>query len=668
MHGYMAPPLKPESRFFVLTREPLALCPFCQSDAEWPADIVVVYLEGDAAGHGGAKVVGRRAARGRLVDRSGDRLRQPDPDRACRSPADPRRLKRCEPVPAVVLSCAVSPASRRRRSISVVRRPDDPRSAAVADPRAAAIAVSGPSGAGKTSCCIRSPACCAPTPGRCAGAAVISPPCRRRRATAGGATPSASCSRISIWLPELERRSTISCCRSRFDRWRPHAARARRAGPAARASASPTPAAAPRLLSRGEQQRVAIARALVRRPDAHPGRRAHRQPRRRQRRRASATCSSTRRASARRHARRRYPRSRAARPVRPPARIAGGRSAAAYAHEPAGRWSLADLRALRWVALGRRRCWSRIAVAIGVAISAQERALRRADGPRRRRFRSADRRARQPDATRADHGLSAAGSAAAGRRRASSTRWRRDQRVGRRRAGRLRRRRARLSGGRHDRGVRHAAGAASRRAEGRVFAREGEAVVGADVRLALGDTITPSHGVAGRAHARRRSDEEEARHRHEGVRYTVVGRLPRSARPGTAPSSCRSKACGRRTGSATAMPTRRARQARPALRRSARCRACRPSSSSRARSPTPMRCAAQYRQGGTMAFFPAEVLVVALPDARRRARRAGRRLGPQRRADLRCATMLLLAAGRACGGGAMRCCARSARRALYILL
>jgi hypothetical protein len=44
MRGYMAPPLKPESRFFVLTREPVAICPFCSSDAEWPVDIVVVYL------------------------------------------------------------------------------------------------------------------------------------------------------------------------------------------------------------------------------------------------------------------------------------------------------------------------------------------------------------------------------------------------------------------------------------------------------------------------------------------------------------------------------------------------------------------------------------------------------------------------------------------------
>ena len=45
IRGYMAPPLKPESHFFVLTREPVALCPFCQSDAEWPSDIVVVYLK-----------------------------------------------------------------------------------------------------------------------------------------------------------------------------------------------------------------------------------------------------------------------------------------------------------------------------------------------------------------------------------------------------------------------------------------------------------------------------------------------------------------------------------------------------------------------------------------------------------------------------------------------
>ena len=44
MRGYSAPPLAAEAAFFVLTREPLSICPFCASDAEWPPDIVVVYL------------------------------------------------------------------------------------------------------------------------------------------------------------------------------------------------------------------------------------------------------------------------------------------------------------------------------------------------------------------------------------------------------------------------------------------------------------------------------------------------------------------------------------------------------------------------------------------------------------------------------------------------
>lgn len=44
MRGFMAPPLKAESHFFVLTKMPMALCPFCSSDADWPEDIVVIYL------------------------------------------------------------------------------------------------------------------------------------------------------------------------------------------------------------------------------------------------------------------------------------------------------------------------------------------------------------------------------------------------------------------------------------------------------------------------------------------------------------------------------------------------------------------------------------------------------------------------------------------------
>jgi hypothetical protein len=43
MRGYAAPPLRADARFLVLTRQPLAICPFCATDADWPADIMVVY-------------------------------------------------------------------------------------------------------------------------------------------------------------------------------------------------------------------------------------------------------------------------------------------------------------------------------------------------------------------------------------------------------------------------------------------------------------------------------------------------------------------------------------------------------------------------------------------------------------------------------------------------
>ena len=45
MHGFMAPPLKPTLNFFVLTRVPMSICPFCSSDADWPWDIVLVHLK-----------------------------------------------------------------------------------------------------------------------------------------------------------------------------------------------------------------------------------------------------------------------------------------------------------------------------------------------------------------------------------------------------------------------------------------------------------------------------------------------------------------------------------------------------------------------------------------------------------------------------------------------
>lgn len=43
--GYMAPPLKPVFDFFVLSKQPMAICPFCSTDADWPEDILVVYAE-----------------------------------------------------------------------------------------------------------------------------------------------------------------------------------------------------------------------------------------------------------------------------------------------------------------------------------------------------------------------------------------------------------------------------------------------------------------------------------------------------------------------------------------------------------------------------------------------------------------------------------------------
>ncbi|MBV7395496.1 hypothetical protein [Mameliella sediminis] len=43
--GFMAPPLKAESQFFVLTKMPMSVCPFCETEAEWPDDILAVYTK-----------------------------------------------------------------------------------------------------------------------------------------------------------------------------------------------------------------------------------------------------------------------------------------------------------------------------------------------------------------------------------------------------------------------------------------------------------------------------------------------------------------------------------------------------------------------------------------------------------------------------------------------
>jgi putative ABC transport system permease protein len=66
--------------------------------------------------------------------------------------------------------------------------------------------------------------------------------------------------------------------------------------------------------------------------------------------------------------------------------------------------------------------------------------------------------------------------------------------------------------------------------EGRLFSAEDEAVIGADVKLALGETITPSHGTGEAAHPGEESAAEHE-HKHDGVVYNIVGRLPRLGTP-----------------------------------------------------------------------------------------------------------------------------------------
>lgn len=45
IEGFMAPPLKADSNFYVLTNVPMAVCPFCSDEAEWPNDILAVYAQ-----------------------------------------------------------------------------------------------------------------------------------------------------------------------------------------------------------------------------------------------------------------------------------------------------------------------------------------------------------------------------------------------------------------------------------------------------------------------------------------------------------------------------------------------------------------------------------------------------------------------------------------------
>ena len=41
----MAPPLKVDTNFFVLTKMPMSVCPFCETEADWPDDILAVHTK-----------------------------------------------------------------------------------------------------------------------------------------------------------------------------------------------------------------------------------------------------------------------------------------------------------------------------------------------------------------------------------------------------------------------------------------------------------------------------------------------------------------------------------------------------------------------------------------------------------------------------------------------
>ena len=141
-------------------------------------------------------------------------------------------------------------------------------------------------------------------------------------------------------------------------------------------------------------------------------------------------------------------------------------------------------------------------------------------------------------------------------------------------------------------------------ADGRLFADADEAVLGSDVTLPAGASITPAHGLSGHPGA---ADPEETRHRHEGVVYKVVGRMPPTGTPWDrailVPVESVWETHGLGNGHATdpaplglpfdakTMPGVPAIVVKPAAVADAYA------------------LRGQYRQGGTMAVFPAEVLV-----------------------------------------------------------
>lgn len=140
--------------------------------------------------------------------------------------------------------------------------------------------------------------------------------------------------------------------------------------------------------------------------------------------------------------------------------------------------------------------------------------------------------------------------------------------------------------------------------EGRAFETNAESLIGADVRLALGTEITPAHALTGTGHKPGEPEPEEAEHRHTGMTYRIVGRLPRTGSPWDRAILVPIEAVWATHGLHAENGQT---PGIPAL-------VVRPKSIGDAYA-----LRSTYRQGGTMAFFPAEVLVTlysAMGDAR----------------------------------------------------
>ncbi len=141
-------------------------------------------------------------------------------------------------------------------------------------------------------------------------------------------------------------------------------------------------------------------------------------------------------------------------------------------------------------------------------------------------------------------------------------------------------------------------------AEGRVFADEDEAVLGSDVLITVGAGITPAHGVGGHPGV---ANPDEAGHKHEGVTYKVVGRLPPTGTPWDRAILISVESVWETHGLGNGHANDQAPLGLPFDAKTM------PGVPAIVVKPVGVADAyalrGQYRQGGTMALFPAEVLV-----------------------------------------------------------